>query len=113
MLLQTATHWVRSSAQFNKYGDPNFSAPVTLAPGTNTGVRWETLTEKFINAKGDQDQSRAVVYSGTTAFEVGSYLFLGTSTASDPETVSGADQIRHVEQIPDIANKTTLYKAVL
>lgn len=103
-LKQTCTYWAASS--YDAYGDPVFAAPVTFK------CRCETKTEKFINAKGDEEQSRSILYT-QTAVAVGGYLYVGTSAATDPETVTGADQIRHVDGTTDIKATTTLYKAFL
>jgi hypothetical protein len=110
VMKQTATYWALSS--FDKYGDPSFAAPVVLDPDDQTGVRWEDRTEQFIDDKGDIAHSRAWVWSETTEFTVGSYLYLGSSSTVNPET-AGGDQIRRVEKTPDVGNKRTLYKAIL
>ena len=111
LMKQSATHWVRSG--FSKHADPSFAAPVALATSTDTGVRWENRVERFTNKAGDLDQGHAVVFSAVTEFVVGDYLFLGTSVATDPETVTGADQVKYAEKIPDVKSQKYLYKAVL
>lgn len=108
---QTATWWDLSS--YNEFGDPSFAAPELLTPADGNGVRWENRSDKIPMKTGDQDQGHAVVYSAVTEFAVGDYLYLGTSSATDPETVSGADRVIHAEKIPDVQNRVTLYKAVL
>lgn len=114
MMKQTATYWGSGSTPYDAYGDANYAAPITLTPNTNTGVRWEQRNDFFVDTKtGDQSQSRAVVWSDVTLFAVDGYLFLGTSVAANPETVIGADRIRHVEKIPDVKNRTFIYKAML
>ena|SRR3990167_3432451 len=110
-LQQTATYWAYSSA--DAYGDPSFAAPVALAPGTQTGVRWESKSVEIVRPAGDSGFSKAFVWSDSTVFTVGSYLFLGTSVATNPETVSGASQILVVEAIPNIKGLNTVYKAIL
>ena len=102
---QTATYWA-NAASYDKYGDPTFSVPVRIP------VRWESKTELFIDKNGEQSHSRAVVYS-LTAITVDSYLFLGKSTTTNPESVSGSDKVRRVDAVPDLKNTTTLYKAFL
>ena len=108
---QTATYWDRSS--IDQFGDTSFVSPVVLAPSTNTGVRWQNVVKKFINARGNEEHCRAVVWSETTEFEVGGYLYLGSSSTANPESVDGADLIKMVEKIPDIENRFNLYKAYL
>lgn len=116
---QTATYWrpgtsATSGATYDKYGDPDLSSPFYLSDqGTRQSVRWEDKAEKFIRDNGDEEMSHAIVWSNTTAFAVGGYLYKGHSTATDPETVRGAFQILRVEAIPDIKGRNTIYKAIL
>ena len=112
LLTQTATYWATANSA-DAYGDPSFAAPVTLAPSTQTGVRWENKIVEVVSPTGDSAFSKAFVWSETTVFTVGSYLFLGTSVATNPETVSGAAQVLKVESIPSIKGSGTIYKAIL
>ena len=111
LMRQTGTHWVISSR--DKFGDITFETPQILEPSEGTGIRWENRTQKFTNKEGEEDHSRAIVYSAETAFAVGDYLYLGISTATNPQTVSGADQVRCVEKCPDTRAGKFLYKALL
>ena len=113
MLKQTATWWDLSSTPYDQYGDPSFSAPIILDPADGAGVRWEDKVQEFINKTGERDFGRAVVWSQTTAFAVGDYLYLGTSVATNPETVTGSDRVKYVEKIYDIKAQAFLYKALL
>ena len=118
LMQQTATHWELKNAAdtpYNEYGDPSFksAAPQLLTPDENNGVRWEEKTIQFINSQGLEDHSRAIVRSSTVEFQVGDYLYLGTSTSTNPETVTGADKVRKVEKCPDTRGQTMLYKALL
>ena len=105
-LKQTATYWAPSSTPFNEYGDPNLATPLPIK------VRWEDRAERFINMKGDEDHSRAIVWT-LREVVVGSYLYLGDVTTANPETVVGADQVRRVEFTPDIKGRVFLYKLFL
>lgn len=110
-LLQTGTLWQVSTR--DKYGDETFGTPVSLDPAnSNYGIRWENKVEKFITAGGDESHSRAVVYT-VYAVSPGDWLYLGTSAGSDPEAVSGADQVRHVDKVPDLRNQYSLYRCLL
>lgn len=108
---QTVTWWARQS--IDQFGDPSFAAPIALAHASGNGVRWQSRSEKFINPNGDEEQSRAVVWSATHAFGVGDYLYLGSSVVVNPESVDDADQVRQAEEFPDIRNRKTLYKVFL
>lgn len=117
LMNQTATYWpLNATTPYDSYGDPAYTStsPQLLTPGEDTGVRWEDKNEEFIDTKtGDQIQSRAVVWSASTAFVSGGYLFLGRSSSTTPESVTGADMIRNVSQVPDTKGKVILYKAFL
>ena len=104
MLKQTVTYWSYSS--YDKYGDPSFAAPTTFV------ARFESKNVVFTDKNGEQAHSKAIVYS-TTAVAVDGYLFLGTSTTTNPESVSGADRIRRVDIDPNIKGTGALYKAYL
>ena len=116
---QSATYWrpgtsATSGPTYDKYGDPDVSSPFYLSPyGTKQSVRWEDKSERFVRDNGDEDMSHAMVWSDTTAFAVGGYLYKGHSTATDPETVRGAFQILRVEAVTDIRGTKTVWKAFL
>ena len=104
LMKQNATYWAKSS--FDPYGDTVFSSPTAIT------CRWEDRTELFLSPKGDEQHSRAVVWS-TSSLAVDGYLYLGTSVSANPETVSGADRIRNVANVPSINARESLYKAFL
>ena len=104
LLNETATYWAVTG--FDQYTDPTLATPVTM------NSRWEAKTELFIDKNGEQAHSRAVVYTDTSV-ATGGYLYRGTSATANPESVSGADLIRCVQEVPDIKNRVSLYKAFL
>ena len=104
LLKETATYWAVTG--YDEHTDPTFAAPVTM------NARFETKVELFIDKNGEQAHSRAVVYTDTSV-AVGGYLYRGTSATANPEAVSGADQIRCVQEVPDVKNRVSLYKAFL
>lgn len=103
-LNQTVTYW--ANASYDKFGDPSFAAPVQFA------ARFEAKTELFTGKDGQQSHSKAIVYM-LTSVAVDGYLYLGTSAATNPETVSGADKILRIDGTPDLKAACTLYKAYL
>jgi hypothetical protein len=108
-----ATYWAPTGS-YGVYGDPVFAAPVVLDPATNNGVRFESKVVKFQNMRGDEDLGHSIVYSTQTAFAIGGYLYLGTSVVTNPEAVSGAFRILHVDSSSELRSSgTTLYKAIL
>ena len=104
MLKQTVTYWAPST--FDKFGDPSFVAPTTFV------ARFESKNVVFTDKNGEQSHSKAIVYS-TTVVAVDGYLYLGTSSTTNPESVSGADRIRRVDIDPNIKDTVTLYKSYL
>lgn len=100
LLRQDLTYWAPTG--FDEYGDPGFDDPDFLVG------RWEDRVEQFVSAKGDQQQSRAVVYLNVDV-EVGGYLYRGTSSELDPEDINSG-QILKVDEVPDWKGRETLFK---
>lgn len=81
---QTAVYWASPVA--SGFGGYTFDDPVEI------DVRWEVRQELFIDARGNEVRSSAVVYTGQDV-DLGGYMFLGglddlDSTVIDPEDVS-------------------------
>jgi hypothetical protein len=103
-LLQTATYWASPIA--DGYGGYTFTTPVTI------DCRWLLKQELFIDAKGKEKVSAAVVLLGQDV-SLGGYLYLGTSTESNPKDVDSSFEIRGFAKIPDIKGTSFLRKAWL
>ncbi len=103
-LHQDATYWAQASV--DGAFDPTFSSPVALK------VRWENRTMKFIDAKGAERDSRAIVYLSTDV-ALGDFLLEGTSSASDPTTVDDAFEVRDFRTVPSVGNTETERRAIL
>lgn len=88
---QTATYWACTGV--DSAGDRQFAAPTTLT------VKWEDRSDIVIDQDGEEGRSRAVVYLGTDVGVEG-YLFLGSSVAADPRTVTGAYLIKEFRKVP-------------
>lgn len=107
LLKQDGTYWApHATTPYDEYGDQSWVTPAEIK------CRWEDRNEVFLDTKGEQRHSKVWVWS-TTSMAVDGYLFLGTSSTANPETVSGADKILRVEAVPDVKNRMTLYKAWL
>lgn len=104
-MTQTATYWAPTGS-YDEYGRVAFSAPVTIA------CRWEDRAELVRTAEGDEFTSSSVVYPEKELARQG-YLFLGTSVATDPRTVSGAHEIRQKGRSPSLAGLQVLNKVWL
>jgi hypothetical protein len=101
---QTATYWACSSD--DGYGGKSFASPVSLE------VKWEEVSEKFLNQAGEEVVSKAKVFVQQDV-TVGSYLYWGTSTAASPYDVSGAYEIKAFSKISDFSGTGYERKAML
>ena len=89
-LKQDATYWAVSGV--DNFGDPSFASPVGIK------CKWEDRTELFIDPDGREQRSRSVVYVDTDVV-IGGYLFLGTSTGTDPLAVTGAFIVKDFKKV--------------
>ena len=93
LLTETVTYW--SPATLNQFGRPSYGTPTTL-----TG-RKEQKNELFIDASGRESLAESVYWLSSDVAVQG-YLFLGSSTASDPTQVVGAKEIRAFQKTPSL-----------
>ena len=102
--LQDATWWAKGAP--DGFGGFAFATPVALK------VRWEERTELATDEEGNEFVARSRIYLPQDV-EVDDYLFLGTSTVSDPRTVEGAHRVRDFRKIPDLFNNDAERKALV
>jgi len=102
-LNQDVTHWVGSRDGFGAF---SFGTPVALKG------RWQEKAEQFRSPAGDDQTSKSVVYLEADV-DIGDYLFLGTSIAADPATLSGALAVQQFMNTPDLRNLRNLRKVFL
>ena len=103
-LKQTATYW--GTPAKNGYGGHTFATPTTI------DCRWEERTEVFLDEQGKEQKSTAVVYVGED-LDVDGWLYLGTSTESDPSDVDGAYPIKVFRKVPNIKGTKFEGRAIL
>lgn len=103
-LNQTATYWARQGT--DGLGGYAYAAPVTIA------CRWQNTNDMFRDQQGREVVSAAVVYVDRE-MAIGDYLYLGTSAAADPKSVSGSEEIRGYNTSPDLSNSEILVKVML
>jgi len=103
-LNQTATYWGNPSS--DGWGVDTFDSPVSVS------VRWEDKQEMFIDENGQEKISKAVVFLSQDV-DVGGWLYLGTSTTSNPKDVSGARKISAFAKIPSLSGANYMRKAWL
>lgn len=103
-LRQTCTYWEQTGTDIQ--GAPTFKPPSVLS------CRWEDVTELFLNKRGQEVTSKSRVFLATDVSLEG-YLYLGSSNAADPRSLSGASEIQMVKRTPDLRAIKTLYVAML
>jgi hypothetical protein len=91
---QDITYW-EPTGNMDRFGKPTVLAPVSIKG------RWESVSEIFNDRQGREIRSEAVVFVDTEVAEEG-WLFLGTSTDTDPANVSGALEIKKFEKTPNL-----------
>jgi hypothetical protein len=101
---QTVTYWAPLGT--NSYGARQFAAPVQLK------ARWEDVGELFRSPSGQEVVSKAKVFT-PSAVDLGGYLYLGTSAATDPKTVANAREILSVREMPDLRLLTQMWTSML
>jgi hypothetical protein len=101
----TATYW--GSPANDGSGGLTFDAPVAMS------VRWEERAEQDFDENGELFISQARVYSEDTDFDIGGYLYLGTSVETDPTAVSGAYKIRNYRRINNLRGTAAERRATL
>lgn len=103
-LKQTATLWEVSTVDGS--GDITFTTPRQIS------CRWESIVDTFTDQNGAQRLSKAKVYVAED-LEIGDFLFLGTSAASNPLIVDDAFVIQGIDKIPDIEAKNFFRRVLL
>ncbi len=101
---QDATYW--GSPTPDGFGGQTYDAPIAIK------CRWEDKAEQFTSITGEIDVSRAIVFVPDPV-KVGGYLLLGSSIATSPLTVTGAEEIRQIMDIPSIRNASREIRAFL
>lgn len=91
---QTCTYW--SSPIQGGFGDITFGTPLLLK------CRWEDSNETFTNANGEDQVSRAIVWT-FEKLDIGGYLIKGDSTSQpDPTQLNTSLVIARSDEIPDL-----------
>lgn len=103
-LKQVCTVWTVTGSDL--YGKSTYASPVTKA------CRWEEKTEEVVDKHGETYMSKARVFFAES-IPLESYVYLGTSAAADPTTVSAAREVRQVATTPDLRALKSLQVAYL
>jgi hypothetical protein len=106
---QEITYWARLEGD-DGYGKQN------LAPPKVFKGRWNDKQESVLDARGIEIISKAEVrYPDSMTLTVDGWLYLGSSTANDPRTLSNppAYQIRNIAGTPDLRNLEQVNVAIL
>ncbi len=106
MLKQTAVWWPLASMESSGSDYDNYGQPIVTDP-VEIDVRWEDVSEEFLDKDGVVQLSRARVYVDRDV-EVGGVLMLGELTditdATTPKENENAWEIRRVEKLPNLRN---------
>lgn len=94
-LNQTLTYWPPGAV--DRYGKPQPGSPVQKP------CRWEDRSDQIISKTGQEIVSKSRVFLAEDV-DIDGYVYLGVSSASDPTTVSGAQQIQAKSKHPDLRN---------
>lgn len=106
---QTATHWKNQGRDKNQ--EAQFSAPATIS------VRWESKSGRRYNNAEDNEATQlnannAVLIDPDLDIDIGDWLFLGTSSQSDPRSVTGAKEVQQINNIPNLTGTKATSKAI-
>ena len=101
-LRQTITYWAPTNR--DAYGKTQFAAPVQLQ------ARWEDKVQVIQNQRGQEVVSKARVYL-SEGIETFGYMYLGSSNATDPMVLEGAQEIQLVGMVPDLRSLNQLHMA--
>jgi len=108
MRRQNAVYWALDS--IDQFGKKTFSSPVQIK------VRWDDVTEEFLDSEGVRQVSKAVVYVGED-IEEGSVLMLGElSDITDAVNIKeneGAWEVRMFAKTPNLRATEFLRRAYL
>lgn len=107
MRKQTAVLWVRGSP--DTYGNFSFASPVEIS------CRWEDVAQEFLDAQGEKQMSRAVVYADRV-LKPGDRLMRGeidSNTPENPLDTSDAFEVRRFENTPNLRATEFLKTAYL
>lgn len=92
-LKQTVTYWAPSG--LNKDASRGFASPTTFL------ARWEDRQELIVMPTGEEITSSAKVFVIQDVAN-GGWLYLGTSSVADPQTVTGAKEIKAFAKTPNL-----------
>lgn len=105
VLTHEATYWAPGTP--DGFGQSSYATPVPVS------CRWEDKAVMFVSpATGKQEISSSRVFMDASVALDG-FLYLGTSAATDPKTVTGAKRIAAVKRISDLSDSSTLYTVYL
>jgi hypothetical protein len=115
MRKQTAVYWPLGTSESGGTDIDGFGVPVLGTP-VQIEVRWEDVTEQFLDKENNPQISRAKVYVDRDV-DVGGVLMLGTLEDVLDETRAknnvGAWEIRKFDKIPNLKATEYLRIAIL
>lgn len=107
-LHHSLTYWPPGA--LNNYGRSDVeAAPVEIT------CRWQDVAELYRDAQGNEQVSRAVIYT-LDQLAIGGWVVYGNAgvgVVSDPRTVTGAEEIRQIGTSPSLRASQVLYKVMV
>ncbi len=95
-----ATHWARATRD-------GWSGRVTFAAPAAVLCDYKSEARRMTDATGVEFTTRHLVYTEASTIKRGDYLLIGTSTATDPTTVQGAEEVKSVTRYADTFDRTS------
>lgn len=89
------------------YGGYMFGSPVV-----HDHARWENRAELYRNSEGEEVVSTAVIYLLDLP-GINSMIYRGESSATDPTTLTGVEQVKQYTQVSDLRGINTLVKVMV
>lgn len=103
---QQLTYW--GIASRDQFGSVTYLSPVPFLG------RWEDKVIDVMSARGEQFQSRSIIYiPSTLAIEVDGWLYNGVSISVEPTQLKGAYRIKDIQQTPDLRALIQVTTAIL
>lgn len=103
--VDTITYWEYDGP--DSVGDPSFGSP------EERSVRWEDRNELFYGADGQERQSESIVYDDSNSYNVGDYIYKGSSNQSDPRDQTGYRKVQALQVTRSLDGEDTIYKVFL
>jgi hypothetical protein len=101
-LNQTVTYW--GSPVKDAWGDQTYPSPATLR------AHWKEEANVVAGLTGALFTSHAIIHVESD-IQADGFIYLGTTSATNPRLVRGAERIQRAEKFPTVRQDLTVYVA--